>query len=127
MDIVVEVDCGNAPRKAQIRDWLIALEGADNMVLAGLLAADVVWERVGEETWRGSGVALANVPDAPARSLRVSSMLSHGKQVAAEGSVLRADGSDIRFAHIITFSGHGKAALIESVVTYESVMTPRIE
>lgn len=51
-------------------------------------------------------------------TLHIGHLLSHGKQVAAEGSVEFPDGSTQHFAHFITFNGHGRNAKINEVFTY---------
>lgn len=119
MDVVIDADCGNAPRKVQVRDWLVALESGDTTSVHALLVDDIEWEYVGVGVRRGREEVTAGVRNAPARSLRIHSLLSHGKQVAAEGHCVRAGGDEVRFAHIVTFSGNGKSARIRSVVTYE--------
>jgi hypothetical protein len=118
MDVQIDVDCGNAPRKAQVRDWLIAVAQGDPDEVGRLLSEDVSWEAVGSSTIHGRDVVLAGLRSEPARTLVVASLLSHGKFVAAEGSMLSADGGSERFAYFFTFTGHAKTALIGSVIRF---------
>lgn len=116
-------DCGNAPKKAQVRDWLIALASSESGEVTRLLDADVRWEHVGDETWTGIDDVAARLPSEPAELLQISRLLSHGKEVAAEGRLVPADGPARRFAHLLRFTGHGKNAKLASITTY-SVEAP---
>lgn len=123
MKIEVEPDCENAPKKAMVRDWLIALASSAPGEVTGLLDPDVRWEHVGTDTWTGIDEVQARLPSEPAESLQISRLLSHGKEVAAEGRIVRGDGSKERFAHLLSFTSHSKNAKLESITTY-SVRTP---
>lgn len=118
VDVRIDADCGNAPRKAQIRDWLIAMAHADSDEVGRLLSEDVTWESVGGPPTKGRSQLLDAMPRHPAKSLIVSNLLSHGKHVAAEGHTTSADDRHERFAYFFTFTGHGKSALIESVIRF---------
>ncbi|MAT05925.1 MAG: hypothetical protein CL424_12875 [Acidimicrobiaceae bacterium] len=118
LDVIVDADCGNAPRKAQVRDWLTDVVRGDVDAACSALDDEIVWEIVGHRTRVGIGVvreALRRAAEERASRLTIRHLLSHGKQVAVEGDV---DGDG--FAHIVTFTGHGKAAHIAEVVTYRS-------
>ena len=118
VDVRIDADCDNAPRKAQIRDWLIAMARADSDDVRRLLSEDVTWESVGSQSTTDRSQLLTALPREPAKSLVVSNLLSHGKHVAAEGLTTLADGRRERFAYFFTFTGHGKSALIESVTRF---------
>ncbi len=116
MEVRVDADCGNAPRKEQIRDWLVALhKGLDDEV-AALLEPEARWEVVGAAVHRASEAARA-VAEPPAQALHIRTLISHGNQVAAEGSTV-LDGRERRFAHVVTFRGFSKKARIRDVVTF---------
>jgi ketosteroid isomerase-like protein len=118
MKVDVKPDCENAPKKALVRDWLIALASSTPDEVTGLLDPDVRWEHVGNEAWTGIDEVQARLPVEPAESLQISKLLSHGKEVAAEGRIVLGDGSKERFAHLLQFTCHGKKAKLESITTY---------
>lgn len=118
MELRIDADCENAPRKAQVRDLLIALSERRADDVAAELAPDVEWEVVGSPTHRGRDDVARAVSGPPDRSLHIRNLLSHGKQVAAEGTVTSATEQAVRFAHVVTYSGHGKSAKVRSIVTY---------
>src|SRR5687768_632095 len=49
----VQPDCGNAPKKLFIRDFMIAFANSDTPSILDCLADDAVWEMVGERTLNG--------------------------------------------------------------------------
>lgn len=120
LDVEVAPDCGNAPRKARLRDWLIDLAAGDIDRVCAELADDVVWETAGSDTLTGIEEVRARIErlaEPRVSRLRVRYLLSHGKEVAAEGTTAGDEG-DQRFVRLITYSGHGTNAQISRIVSY---------
>ncbi|MDP9116395.1 MAG: nuclear transport factor 2 family protein [Actinomycetota bacterium] len=116
----VDEDCGNAPKKATIRDLLLLAHAKYEKVL-GYLTDDIQWERAGAGTVTGHGhlaALLSQLTDPRATALTITNILSHGDRCAASGTFSRADGSQLFIAHFFRFSGHGKNAKISKVITY---------
>lgn len=121
MDVVIAADCGNAPKKLLVRDWLIDAAAGDVEGVEARLDQAAHWEDVGAAECRGRSdvaAALVALPGAEVTTFGLHRLLSHGKHVAVDGTFECADGRVARFAHFIEFSGHGKNAGIESVVSY---------
>lgn len=121
LEVTVDADCGNAPRKAQVRDWLIALAEADVETVCSELAGDVRWDVVGSRVYAGVDEVRRRVQQFAAdrgSRLFIRHLLSHGKQVCAEGAT-----STQRFVHVITYTGHGKTAKIAEIVSYFGATT----
>lgn len=85
----IDADCGNSPRKAQVRDLLIALSERRSGDVAAELSDDVEWDIVGSVVHRGRDDVTHAISGPPDRSLHIRNLLSHGKQVAAEGIATR--------------------------------------
>ena len=122
LDVEVAPDCGNAPRKAHIRDWLVHLAAGDIDSVCAELADDVVWETAGSDTLTGIEEVRSRIERLAERKvsrLQIRYLLSHGKEVAAEGSTAGDEG-DQRFVRLITYSGHGKNANISRIVSYHA-------
>lgn len=116
LQINVEADCGNAPRKAHVRDWLIAFAKGDADAVCRDLADDVCWDVAGKQRYDGIGEVrtyVEKLTEEHVDELTICHLLSHGKQVAAEGTTTSS-----RFAHIITYTGHGKTAKIAEIISY---------
>lgn len=116
LEVNVEADCGNAPRKAQVRDWLIALAAGDVDAVCSELDGDVRWDIAGGHRYEGIDEVRSYVEQLTenrVKKLSIRHLLSHGKQVAAEGATTTS-----RFAHVITYKSHGKAAKIAEIISY---------
>lgn len=122
LKVTVDADCGNAPKKEQVRDWVIDLARGNVKEVCESLSDDVTWEEAGSDTTSGTESVRSRITElarSEVSAIEVRHLLSHGKQVVVEGT-LTCDGSDERFVHIITFSGHGKGAMISEVLTYRA-------
>ena len=122
VEVIVGVDCGNAPKKAQVRDWVISLARGQVDEVCDALSDGVTWEVAKADTTAGIERVRALVEDLASRDVslvEIRHLLSHGKQVAAEG-MLTVGGSEERFVHMITYSGFGKSAKISEVLTYRA-------
>lgn len=113
--------CGNAPRKAVIRDFIIDLYSGHVPEATALLTESVQWERAGGdvlndlqevEAWLSS----ASLP----RELQIKTVLTHGTDCGVDGMVTYADGTRERFCHIVFFTGGAKTARIKEVRSYVS-------
>ena len=122
LDIEVAPDCGNAPRKAQLREWLISLAAGDIESVCAELADDVVWDTAGSDTLTGIEEVRSRIERLAERKisrLQIRHLLSHGKEIAAEGTTVGDEG-DQRFVRLVTYGGHGKNAKISRIVSYHA-------
>ena len=86
-------DCGNAPRKMVIRDFLVALYQQDEHDVAEALRDDVGWEMIGCTVLNGFDEVqdwLRRQP--PVAELHIATVLTHGTDCAADGWVVHRDG-----------------------------------
>ena len=116
--VEVDADCGNAPRKAQVRDWLIALAKGDSETVSHELDDQVRWEVAGDRVRDGIEEVrryIELLAEDRVTQISIRHLLSHGKQVAAEGAT-----DSRRFAHVITYTGHGKTAKIAEIISYHA-------
>lgn len=119
--VVIEADCGNAPKKARVRDWLISLAQGDIDAVCGEFDEGVRWDAAGDRCYRGIDAVrsyVARLTEEQTTHLSIHHLLSHGKQVAVEGATNLE-----RFAHVVTFTGHGKTAKLAEVVSYSTPTT----
>ena len=112
-------DCGNAPRKMVIRDFLVALYQQDEESVVAALREDVRWEVLGSTVLEGLEDArdwLHRQP--PVAELHIATVLTHGTDCGADGWVVHRDGSTTNFSHILFFTGHTKTAKIKQLRSY---------
>ncbi|WP_062208987.1 hypothetical protein [Demequina oxidasica] len=123
--VVNPPDCGNAPRKAIVRDLVMALAGGDSSVLDAYLHGDAIWALVGDQTIRGGDHVKSRASSAAvAAEIRFESLLTHGPAASASGTVTHASGARTHFSHVVRFASAGKAAPVISMTSYLIAATP---
>ncbi len=117
--IFCEEDCGNAPKKAILRDFNIAIANKDLDYLLEWISDDVVWNKVGQSTATGK----AQVADAfreivPAEELVIESIITHGWHASAHGTLLMPDGAKYAYCDVYKFKGAARNSKIKSITSY---------
>ena len=111
--------CGNAPRKAVVRDFAIALAGKRVSEVTGLLKPDVEWTVNGGQTLSGTTeVGEWIAAQADARELKINTVITHGTECGGDRALTLVDGTTVAFAHILRFTGGAKTARISEVRSY---------
>ncbi|MDA2810533.1 nuclear transport factor 2 family protein [Nocardiopsis sp. RSe5-2] len=121
VQVTAAPDCGNAPRKQVLRDFAVAMAEHDTDSLLSAVADDVEWEIVGRRTVRGKAdfaAAVAAGVDRRAETLRMDSILTHGREGAVSSRLGLPGGGGLRCCDVYTFSGHGKTATIKRITSY---------
>jgi hypothetical protein len=119
--IVCKEDCGNAPKKLQIRELLTAMAKANASGILKHLAGDVVLESVGVGCIEGRAAAAAHFTyekRGPAAELVIHSILTHGPAAAANGVITAADGRRYAFSEFYHFTGSARGARIRAILSY---------
>lgn len=117
--IDVPKGCDNAPRKRVIRDFLIAFYQRDVEAVASLVHDDIQWEIIGSSVLDGVAQICEWVSgQRPVVELELATVITHGTECAADGTVVHPDGSKTRFSHILVFAGHSKTAPIRQLRSY---------
>lgn len=120
MEIRIEEDCGNAPKKEFVKNFTIALAQGEVEKVAEMVTDDVVWEVVGEAEFQGKGQmdeAMKAWSLNHINFLEVENILSHGNICAAHG-LLKSPTESVRFADFYRFNSHAKDAKIKKIVSY---------
>lgn len=93
--------CNNAPKREVIRDFLILAYMNDKKAEA-LLVTEML------------------LPKLPSQitALHIYNILTHGKEGAANGTVITADGQTHHWAYFIEFENHKKDARIKNISSY---------
>lgn len=117
--IDIPENCGNAPRKAVVRDFLIALYQRDGAHVLDRLRDEIQWDVIGSTQLQGHDDVeswLETQPDAAA--LHLHTVITHGTDCGADGRVVYDDGTEIAFNHVFIFAGHAKTAQIKTIRSY---------
>lgn len=119
--IIAGDDCGNAPKKLQIRDFNIAFANGDVDALLQSVTEEICWNRVGEGMVEGKAAferALQQMSQAEVTELVIEEIITHGNVGAANGLLRFADGKACAFCDVYRFSSHSKNAKIKTVTSY---------
>jgi hypothetical protein len=105
-EIVRATDCGNSPKNLAVQEIAIRLETADGAALARWLGDGASWSPPGAARLQGSVAVLKHLARRRTTPVNiiVELALSHGRAGAASGTITRASGEVVRFAHVIRFS-----------------------
>lgn len=120
--IIVNENCGNAPKQHFVLDFLRAVvSGSPDQALT-MVTNDIQIEIVGRETLAGRATLSDRLQTArdrtPVQELEVLNVISHGKWCSSNGSIRFADNTRVGFNNMYTFSGHGKNALLQRIEIY---------
>lgn len=102
--ILGSLGCNNAPKREVIRDFLIGSFGKNKQTVSELCNKDFNTN--------------FNVPEKSISSLEIITIITHGKEGAAEVIAITADSEKHHFAFFINFENHRKDAKIKTLSTY---------
>lgn len=122
VEVQLETDLGHSPRNVRCRDWLVDLANGNIDQACNELADDVSWEVAGDDPVTGIEDVrsrIACLRESKVTTLEIRHLISHGKEIAAEGT-MTIDGNEERFVHIISYRSHAKTAKISRLLTYRA-------
>lgn len=122
MEIIIPKDCGNAPRKMIIIDFIVACLNGEREILAGYSIDTVEWHDVKENR---RVIGLKKMIDkieknklADVQKLCIEHVITHGKLAAIHGEIIYTQGNKTPFCIILEFSSAGKSGKIKRVKSY---------
>lgn len=116
----VPADCGNAPKRVFIKDLKIAFAERDSSFLLDRVTDHIVWNIVGERAITGKENILAYLEELnqfPVAELRLDSILSHGREGAAQGLMKIESGTWYGFSDFYQFSS-AKGDAVKTITSY---------
>ncbi len=118
--VIVKPDCGNAPKKEFIKNVMVAFVEGGFDFLMNSVTEDVSWQVVGQEYYEGKAAfetVLQGMTIQPVESLLVDSIITHGREGAAAGTIRFKDGREYGYCDVYKFSG-AKGDKIKSITSY---------
>ena len=107
MDVAVPSDCGNSPRKKFLVDFNRAFaEGNADFVLDHV-SDDIVWNMVGDKEVRGKMSMRSEMESmmvGQASAMVLYSVITHGREAAANGEFHYPGGEKIAFCDVYQFT-----------------------
>ena len=119
--VICPEDCGNAPKKAQLRDFTAAAVQGDLHRVLAHISDRIEWEITGSGKFAGKeqfAEAQRQMHGKPAAELEIRHILTHGKTGVVNGAVKYADGKKRSFCDVYVFTGSAKDAKIREIVSY---------
>lgn len=114
--VICAEDCGNSPRRLQIKRLLTALARGDNAFILRSLSDDVSWNRPGEAPLQGKDAvarALKQMQRQAKAEMLIANIVTHGPTGAANGTLKLSNGKTFAFSHVYRFKGATDARLKE--------------
>lgn len=121
VNINVQVDCGNSPKAAALRDFNIAFAKCDRDFILESIADDIDWEMMGQMTISGRAQVekeLVGMLDGSMTELVIENVITHGDVGSVNGTFKLTDGKTYGFCDVYTFTSHAKDAKIKSLKSY---------
>ncbi|MDQ0159689.1 nuclear transport factor 2 family protein [Alkalibacillus salilacus] len=120
MNIVCEESCGNAPRKALLRDFSIALTSGDVDSFQEFAIDDLEWQYVGGDKIVGLDQlrhTIQSKGEDNIQELRLENIITHGKTAAVDG-VIHYENETYMFCDVYEFNRADKNGKIKKVKSY---------
>ena len=120
MELHIPPACGNAPKKALVRDLTVLFASYQVPEAMAHLADDVVWTLVGDKPVHGREAfarELEAMSGNKAVALTIHAILTHGTEAAVHGEMHMADGHRFGFADFYTFTS-AKGDRVQSITSY---------
>ena len=117
----VQPDCGNAPKKLFIRDFMIAVANSNTSSILDNVADDAEWEMVGARTFSGKDEiesGLGKILNDTVKEMTLISIITHGDEGSTSGTMTLTDGKRYGFCHVYVFNSHGKNAKVKHITSY---------
>lgn len=124
--IIVDVDCGNSPKQTFIKDYNIAFAEGNIHYLIEHVSDEVVWEMIGDKRIAGKDAFLAELEqmqDTSIAVLVIKSVVTHGKEAAADGELRMTNGDHYAFSDVYQFTS-AKGDRIKTIRSYVIKVNP---
>jgi hypothetical protein len=118
--INVRADCGNSPKQTFLKDFNIAYAEGNLDFLLDSISDDFNLDTVGDRQIRGKAEfaqVLATTRENPPTELILNSVITHGREGAANGTIKTQDGRTFAFCDVYAFKS-AKGDKIKSITSY---------
>jgi hypothetical protein len=118
--ISVAADCGNSPKRRFLKDFNIAYAEGNFDFLLDSVSDDINLDTVGDRQIQSKAEfaqVLAGTRENPPTELILASIIIHGKEGAANGTIKTQDGREFAFCDFYEFKS-AKGDKIKSITSY---------
>lgn len=119
--IIVQEDCGNAPKKILLKELNIAFAQGDTEKILFYFTDDVEWESVGEKKLKGKEnfrKEIGNLKQVDVVILKIENIITHGWIASANGEIHLKNGKKFAFCDVYVFNSAAKNGKIKEIKSY---------
>ena len=119
--ITVYEDCGNAPKKLFLKNFIVSVVEGDHDFIASNTTDDILWDRIGDERISGKLDVIAELQrlrNNDVTELIVYTIVTHGYFGATNGLLKFKDGKTVAFCDVYQFNASTNNAPIKEIKTY---------
>lgn len=112
--IDVQADCGNAPKKEFLRDFIIAFFRADTDFILNSVSDEIVWDIFGDKRIEGKSAfteALNEMSTFESGGLTIHHIITHGKEAAVNGEFFMEGNKRYAFCDVIELTSAGSTTI----------------
>ncbi|MGM7723728.1 nuclear transport factor 2 family protein [Metabacillus sp. Hm71] len=121
INVVCPEDCGNAPKKVVLKEFIIALAKKDVSFIFENVSDDIQWNKIGCEKIKGKdqfAASLQQMNDRAVREIKITNIITHGRSGAVSGTLLLEDNRKLEFCDVYMFTSAGKNSKIKEMTSY---------
>ena len=118
--VIVDVDCGNSPKKLFLKQFNTAFAEGDVDFLTASVRDDIVWRVVGANEISGKAEfasALGKIDFSTNDTMTIKRIITHGTEAAVNGDILLTNGDTYAFCDFYEF-GSAKGTSIKVIESY---------
>jgi|SRR5690625_545895 len=126
--INVHDDCGNAPKKLYLKDFVISIVKNESTFISDNITDDIRWNVIGGQNISGKPDVLAELQQSrnnEVNELIINTIVTHGYDGVVDGLLKFKDGKAVAFCDIYRFSSPRNNAPIETIKTFMWKTTPQ--
>lgn len=119
--INIHEDCGNAPKKLFVKDFIVAIVTNDQDFVVRNTTDDLHWSLVGGVPVDGKQSVLAALQQARSEKvveLTINTIITHGYNGMADGTLKFKNGKVVAFCDVYLFRASTNNAPVKVITTY---------
>jgi hypothetical protein len=121
LTIVCPDDCGNAPKKAMLKEFNIAMVKKDLDAITAMISDQVSWNMIGDKIIQGKEAFTETLKQRETNTtteLSISTIITHGNAGSVNGSYILANGKKYAYCEVYKFTSTSKQAKIKEISSY---------
>lgn len=114
------IDCGNAPKRALLRDLTIQFASYQIDKVMENMDENITWTFVGEKPVHGKEAfskVLQDMRNDTVSELQIEQIITHGKEAVVRGKMLMDNGNEFAFADFYEFNSAGSSK-VKKIVSF---------